>query len=268
MKKVVFITGISSGFGEKMAIELSKDSKYKVYGTIRKQGTNIPNVSNILMDVTDENAIKKGINSVLEKEGRIDVLINNAGYLIGGAAETTPNDQIHKIMNTNFMGVVNTIKACLPSMRAQKSGLIINISSLNGLFSTPYVAYYSASKFAVEGFSESLRMELKPFNIKVVQINPGDFATNCTFNRTHSEGTIYVPEYEDQYKKTIAIIEKDEQSGLKPEILAKKIKKIIENKKPKQRYIIASFDQKMAAVLNRFLPDSLFKSLIENHYKI
>src|SRR5512138_3104258 len=182
MSKVVFITGASSGFGKYTSSYLAHKG-YIVYGTCRKTCEHDPAVNMILMDVTDLHSVKRCIESVLEKEGRIDVLINNAGMHTGGAIEVAPYEDIRLQLETNVIGSINLIKEVLPSMRKQRKGTIMNVSSIGGLMGLPFQGIYSAGKFAIEGISEVLRMELRQFNIKVIVINPGDFHTNNTINR-------------------------------------------------------------------------------------
>lgn len=267
MSKVIFITGISSGFGKYTASFLAENG-HIVYGTCRKPIDHDPRIKSIILDVTDKATVEESIRQVIEKEGRIDVLINNAGMHTGGAIEINPYDDVRKQIDTNLFGAIHTIRAVLPSMRKQKAGTIINISSIGGLMGLPFQGYYSASKFAIEGLSEALRMELKQFNIKVVVINPGDFHTHNTLNRKN----VFVQEnnndYENQFKKSLTIIEKDENGGWDPEILARKMVKIVESKKPRQRYVIASFEQKLAVLLKYILPGSWFAKILEDHYGI
>jgi short-subunit dehydrogenase len=154
-------------------------------------------------------------------------------------------------------------------MRKQGGGTIINFSSIGGLMGLPFQPYYSAAKFAIEGFSEALRMEVRRFNIKIILINPGDFHTNNSANRRNFLAPTDASDpYHEQYLKTLAIIEKDESNGWEPQVLAKKIVKIVHCKNPRQRYIIASFEQKLAVVLKYILPGKLFRMILEDHYKI
>jgi len=182
MKKVILITGISSGFGKETARMLAENG-HKVYGTIRKKAVSDTPVHYLKMDLTDIESIKTAVSDVLKKEGKIDILINNAGMHSGGPIETSPIETISLQMETNFIGMVNVIREVLPAMRQQGGGTIINFSSIGGLMGLPFQAFYSASKFAIEGFSEALRMEVNQFNIKIILINPGDFHTSNTANR-------------------------------------------------------------------------------------
>jgi len=268
MKKIILITGISSGFGKQTA-RLLAERGHKVYGTVRREAGSEQGVNYLKMDLTDYASVKNAISNVLEKEGRIDVLINNAGAHTGGPIETSPMENIRVQMDTNFMGLVNITKELLPVMRKQGGGTIINFSSIGGLMGLPFQGYYSASKFAIEGFSEALRMEVSAYNIKVVLINPGDFHTSNSANRrNYLAPTGNDDPYNKQFEVSLAQIEKDESNGWDPAVLAAKIVKIAESKNPKQRYIIASFEQKLAVVLKYILPGKLFRKILADHYKI
>ena len=268
MAKVVLITGVSSGFGKAISERLSSEG-YTVYGISRGQNEDLEGKIKLLQaDVTDVGSIQEGVSMLLAREGRIDILINNAGMGISGSVEESSREAIHLQMGTNFIGSVNMIQAVLPAMRKQGGGTIVNISSIGGLMGLPYQGFYAASKFAVEGLSESLRMELFPFKIKVVVIQPGDFFTSFTANRKpiQTDGSDGV--YKAQFQKTLSIIEKDEHGGLKPEFLARKLSKILKKKNPCHSYIIATLEQKFAVVLKRILPGSVFSSILSSHYGI
>jgi short-subunit dehydrogenase len=268
MKKIILITGISSGFGKESS-ELLANQGHTVYGTVRRD-CEVSKLVNVLrMDLTDILSIIKTVETVIGKEGRIDVLINNAGMHTGGPIETSPLENIKLQMDTNFLGMVNLTKEILPVMRKQGGGTIINFSSIGGLMGLPFQSFYSASKFAIEGFSEALRMEVKQFNIKVILINPGDFHTSNSANRRNFLAPTGPEDpYNQQFERTLAIIEKDEANGWKPEILARKLVKIVECKNPRQKYIIGSFEQKLAVVLMHIHSGKLFRWILEDHYKI
>jgi NAD(P)-dependent dehydrogenase (short-subunit alcohol dehydrogenase family) len=268
MKKIILITGISSGFGKETA-KLLAENGHIVYGTVRSNAPAESTVKYLTMNLTDSDSIKKTVSEVIEKEGRLDVLINNAGMHTGGPIETSPIENIKLQMDTNLLGTAILTKEVLPHMRKQGGGTIINFSSIGGLMGLPLQGFYSAAKFALEGFSEALRMEVKQFNIKVVLINPGDFHTSNSANRrNYLAPTGNEDPYKEQYEKTLQVIEKDEAKGWAPEVLARKLVKIVECRNPKQRYIIASFEQKLAVVLKYILPSKIFWMLIEDHYKI
>lgn len=268
MKKVILITGVSTGFG-KATSSLLAEKGHTVYGTIRKDAETDPKVNILKMDLTNEDSIKSAVDTVVQKEGRIDVLINNAGMHIGGPAETSPIEHVRLIMDTNFLGMVRVTRAVLPVMRKQQAGTIINFSSIGGLMGLPFQPYYSASKFAIEGFSEALRIELLQFNIKVVVINPGDFHTNNTANRRkYLAPTNENDPYFTNFNNALASMEKDETNGWDPAVLAKKLVKIAECKKPAARYKIGAFEQKLSVSVKRIVSDSTFAGILASYYKI
>jgi len=268
LEKIILITGVSSGFGRATSSLLAK-AGHKVYGTVRTETSPEKNVHVLKMDLKDFSSVSAAVQSVIEKEGRIDVLINNAGMHTGGPVEKTSDENIKLQMDTNFNGMVHLTKIILPVMRQHGGGTIINFSSIGGLMGLPFQAFYSASKFAIEGFSEALRMEAGRFNIKVVVINPGDFCTNNSANRRKFLTPLTDDDpYHRQFEETLSVIEKDESGGWKPEVLAGKILKIVESKNPRHRYIIGSFEQKLAVVIKKILPGSLFRKILEGHYKI
>ena len=268
MKKVILITGISSGFGEQTARLLAQKG-HTVYGTLRKEQAPVELIHYLMMDLTNTSSMQKAVDTVVQAEGRIDVLINNAGMHTGGPVETMPEEYMRLQVETNFMGMAMLTRKVLPVMRNQGGGTIINISSIGGLMGLPFQAFYSAGKFATEGFSEALRMEVRKFNIKVVLVNPGDFNTSNSSNRRK----YLVPAgngdpYQEQFEKTLDVIEKDETNGWQPLVLAKKIAGIVDCENPKHRYIIASFEQKLAVVLKYILPGKWFMKILESHYRI
>lgn len=268
MSKVILITGVSSGFGRSCA-ELLAGNGHVVYGTVRQEAEKENTFRLLKMDLTDHSSISNAVSKVIDEQGRIDIVINNAGMHTGGPAETTPESHLRLQIETSFTGMVTLTREVLPFMRKQGGGIIINISSIGGLMGLPFQAYYSAAKFAVEGFSEALRMELRSFNIKVVVINPGDFRTSNSANRR----SFLAPSaggdpYHEQFLRSLDQIEKDEAEGWKPEVLAKRMVKIVNSKRPRQRYVIASFEQKLAVVLKYILPGKLFSKILEEHYRI
>lgn len=267
MSKVVLVTGGSSGIGKSIG-EYLIDKNYKVYGTSRNPGSYKNSKFPILsLDVSDRTSINKCIELVLKKEGRVDVLINNAGVGITGPIEETPEDEIKKNFETNFFGPINVIKATLPSMRDQNFGLIINITSIAGYMGLPYRGIYSSSKAALEVITETFRMELKDFNIKMTNVAPGDFATNIAASRFHCPIKSNSP-YSPKYDQVLKAIDDDVNNSSDPIDVAKCIHKIIETKNPKIHYKVGAFMQKFSIVLKRILPDKVYEKLLINHYKL
>jgi len=267
--KVILITGASSGIGRACALYLSSFGHH-VYGTSRRAefpGETASFPVMIPMDVTSEESVSKAVRFILEKEGRIDVLINNAGYGLAGAVEDTTYEEALQQFETNFFGAHRVIKHVLPSMRERKSGMIINISSIAGLIGLPFQPFYSASKFALEGLSEALMHEVKPFNIKVVLVEPGDLKTEFTDRRTIAKLGLHSP-YTEQMKITLAVAERDERQGAPPEEVARTIARIISSTNPKPRYRTGPFYEKLAVFLKRLLPERVFLWAIRKYYRI
>ena len=262
----ILITGVTSGLGRAMAERLSGEG-HTVYGTFRRESGEIPGVRYLKADVLDEESVKAAVSAMLENEGRIDVFINNAGMGIGGPLQCLPTELVNRQMEVNFMGLVRFLRYVLPSMSARKQGKIICISSIGGLMGLPFQGAYSASKFAVEGYCESLRIELKPFNISVTTINPGDFATAFTSNRIKLNHDDVVRLYPG-YARSMESIEQDEKGGLDPRRLAGKVSRIIKKPHPATRYIVAAPVQKMSLVLKRVLPPELFERILASYYKL
>ena len=267
MSKVVLITGGSSGIGKSIG-EFLKTKGFIVYGTSRNPekytNSEFPLVA---LDVTKIETIATCINQVLEKEDKIDVLVNNAGAGITGPLEEIPDVEIKRNFETNLFGPINVIKAVLPTMREQQSGLIINITSIAGYMGLPYRGIYSASKGALELVTEAFSMELKTFGVHMTNLAPGDFATNIAAGRYHAPVLEESP-YKKTYGDTLDTMDAHVDSGGNPMEVAEVILKIINTKNPKVNYKVGSFMQKFSIVLKRILPDKVYERLLMNHYKL
>ncbi len=268
-RKVVLITGASSGLGLSTA-NLLTESGYSVYG-ISRNPDKYSNKNNsfkftlIKADVTREEDVQSVIRQITAKEESLDVVINNAGMGIAGAVENTTLAAAHQLMGTNFFGVLSICKTVLPIFKNQQRGLIINVSSLGGLAGLPFQSIYSASKYAIEGFSEALYQECHQQNIKVVLIEPGDFRTGFTANRAYSESELAT---NTAFNSAMEVIRNDEQNGEDPQIFARKIAMIIKLKNPAFRYMVGHFDQKLSLKFRKIIPDKIFLSLLRKHYKV
>ena len=263
---VILITGITSGFGRAMAQQLCADG-HKVYGTYRRDSQQIPGVTYLKADVQDEASLRSAVNSVIEKEGRIDTVVSNAGMGVGGPLEFTSTEDAQRQMDVNFMGMVRLLNQVVPIMRKQHHGHIICISSIGGLMGLPYQGMYSASKFAIEGYCEALRLEVRQFGIHVTVINPGDFFTGFTAARSKNlppEAAIAYPGYSESMKG----IESDERSGLQPDYLARRISRIVRKRRPANRYIIATFVQRLSVTLKTILPAKWYDRILASYYNL
>ena len=263
---IVFITGVSSGFGLETARLLAQEG-HTVYGTVRREVEPIPHVHYLHVDVRDRDAVMNAVAQVIEKEGRIDVLVNNAGMGIGGPLEFATEEEIRLQMDTNFMGLVHCVDAVLPHMRRQGGGKIIALSSIGGLMGLPFQGFYSASKFAIEGYCEALRLETQQQGVKVVVLRPGDFSTGFTGSRKKVADEAALQAY-PLYREAIEKVEHDENGGLKPVILAQKISRIINMQHPRNGYVVASFEQKLSVWIKRILPAKWFDRILGSYYKL
>ena len=260
--RVVLITGASSGFGRASAEHLSRRG-YRVYGTSRNEKAAEGSVRTIdgnssfrmiPMDVRQSESVQKGIEYILSREDHLEAVINNAGYALAGSVEDCSLEEVKNQIETNFFGTWRVCQAVLPQLRKQGYGTIINISSLAGLIALPFQAAYCASKFAVEALTEALRMEVKPFGIKVCLIEPGDFKTNVTQNRVKAVQSGKNSSYAENFKKALRVTEHGELNGPGPDRLAILIERIINNPNPRLRYTTGLMSQRMWAIIKRLTP--------------
>ncbi|MEN7548228.1 SDR family oxidoreductase [Rapidithrix thailandica] len=263
--KVVFITGASSGIGRSIAMYLHQKG-LKVYGTTRKTPQPGQEVFPLVqMDVNNEASVHTAIQKVIEKEGRLDVLINNAGLGIAGALEDTPIEKVEQVFDTNVYGILRTCQTVLPYMRQQHSGLIINISSIAAQMGLPFRGIYSASKAAVEALTETLSMEVKPFGIQICSIQPGDFNTNINQNRVVAESPENSP-YKTQFEKIHQQIHKEVQHAGDPQQVAKQAYQIIQSRQPQLTYMVGKPLQKLSTQVKKLVSGRLFEKILLKHY--
>src|ERR1700753_243700 len=240
MGKVILVTGASSGIGLACANALQAKG-HTVYGSSRDiKRLKSVYFNTIKLDVTDDASVNAAVDKIIKAEGKIDVLINNAGNGITGPLYAMPVEAAKKQFEVNFFGVVRVSSAVLPGMIEKKQGLVINISSLAGLFGLPYQGLYSASKFAIEGYSESLRMELQNTGVKVTVLNPGDFKTDFTGNREKLPFTLNNDKLKAEFEAAVAAMEKDESIGASPDKLAQKIVSIVGKSSPAHSYLVGA----------------------------
>jgi len=264
-QQVIIITGASSGFGKATA-EMLAAKGHTVYGLCRREMQD-SNIKYRQCDVRNREQTAAVVAQIAAEQGRVDVLVNNAGMGIGGALELATAEEIDLQMGTNFMGCVNMCQAVLPHMRKAGNGKIINLSSIGGLMGLPYQGFYSASKFAIEGFTEALAAEVTRFGIRVCMVEPGDFATGFTGSRRNSQATLDDPDYGPVFKRSLDIIEKEENGGLPPEKLARRIVKLVEMKRPPLRNVVANLEQWLSTVIKHILSGNQMVGVLRDYYK-
>ena len=274
--RVILITGASSGLGKACAHYFGEKG-YRVYGTSRQAsfetiepGEEVPSPSfkMIPMDVCDQGSVDQCIQFILQHEESLDVVINNAGFGIAGAIEDCSIEEIKQQFETNFFGTIRVSQSALPQLRKQGYGYIITIGSIVGLMSIPFQGVYSASKFALEGLMESLRIEVKEFGIQAVIVEAGDFNTPFTDNRITAKNALKNTVYSENYKNARAVMESGERNGPAPDKLVLLIERIINNPRPKVRYPVGIFEQTFAVFLKRIIPASWFEKLIMKSFNV
>ena len=277
-EQIALITGASSGFGLLTSLELAK-AKFKVIASMRDLGRRGPldqaasaqklaaQIDVRQLDVTHFDAISSFIESIVRDYGHIDVLINNAGFAVAGFAEDVTLDELRLQFETNFFGAVAMTKAVLPIMRRQQAGHIIQISSIAGVHGSFSVSSYSASKHALEGWSESLRMEVDPLGIKIALIEPGSFQTDI-WTRGVVMGKEAVQDTSPNFQRSLRM--RDRVSAIPkadPIEVARVIVKVAQNPNPKLRYLVGR-DAKTQLVLKRLLPWKWYEKVIKNFLKV
>lgn len=268
MKKVVLVTGGSSGIGRAISNYLSSKN-IKVYGTSRSvsHGTAIDDFELVRMDVTKEDSIREALDYIIEREGQLDVLINNAGLGMAGPLENTTTEEAREIYETNVFGLLSVCRICIPTLRKSPKGQIINITSIGGFVSLPFRGIYCSSKFAVEAITEAMSMEIMHTGVRASIVEPGDFKSNINENRrvvTNVDKSVY----NGMFDQTLNQIMEEVEGARDPILIGKKIHKIILSNNPKLRYKVATPTQRMSVFLKRVLPARLFESLIMKHYKL
>lgn len=261
MEKICVITGGTSGIGKCTAEAMAKKG-YTVYELSRREAGN-PGMYHIPTDVTDPEACQRAIDAVYSQAGRIDVMINNAGFGISGAIEFTPIEQAKRQLDVNFFGMVNMNRAVLPIMRQQGGGRIVNMSSVAAPIAIPFQAYYSASKAAVRTYSLALASEVRPFGIEVCVIMPGDIATGFTAARRKScDGD---DAYHGRIARSVAVMEHDEQTGMSAEYAGQFVARRATQKRAK---LICTMGHKYAlfVFLMRILPTGLATRIVGKIY--
>jgi NAD(P)-dependent dehydrogenase (short-subunit alcohol dehydrogenase family) len=261
--KTVVVTGASAGIGAATARRLAAMG-HTVYAAARRADRldGLTGVRPLVMDVTDDESMVRGVRQVIEGSGRIDVLVNNAGYGSYGALEDVPLDEGRRQFDVNIFGAVRMIQLVLPHMRAQRSGTIVNISSMGGRIYTPLGGWYHGTKHAIEGISDCLRIESKPFGIDVVVVEPGSTATEWgdiageALLATSGKGA-----YADQAHSMARTLTQPSPRSSSPEVIANAVARAISANRPKTRYVVG-YGARPLLLARRLLSDRMFDRLI------
>jgi NAD(P)-dependent dehydrogenase (short-subunit alcohol dehydrogenase family) len=253
--KVALITGVSSGIGRATA-QLFAERGAFVFGTVRDVARthSFTGAELIRLDVTDSGSVSIAVETALQKNGKIDILINNAGYSIAGALEETSIEEAHLLFETNFFGALRVTQAVLPSMRSHGYGRIVNISSMFGVLPGPYRGIYVASKHALEGYTKSLDHEVRMFGIRAVLVEPVYTKTKIAENEKSVQAEI--PAYADQKQRVTKIMEKEIANGDDPNTVAEVVYGAVTSKSPRLQYPVG--EGVILTRLHRFLPERTF----------
>lgn len=277
MTRIVLVTGASSGIGKACADRLSR-AGWIVYGASRR-GTSSDGWQPLVMDVDDDAATAAGIAKILEHHNRLDAVVANAGWGLAGPVEGTPITDAKAQLETNFWGVVRVVQAALPVMRRQCGGRLVFVGSIGGVIGLPFQAFYSASKFALEGFTEALAHEAAPFGISVSILEPGNVKTDFTASRrdaavsaSRTEGETApganaessAPDeagnaYTAAFNKALGVMQRDEESGVRPDLVAAAIQQILDRRHPPRRMSVGKPTERVGTIAKRLMPYRLFE---------
>jgi short-subunit dehydrogenase len=258
---VALVTGASSGIGLVTAKALVK-AGYRVFGTSRKPMANLPGITMLVCDVTDETSVRNLVDEVVKQADRIDLVVNNAGVGLLGGAEESSIAQARRLYDVNVFGVARVVNAVLPIMRKQQSGRIVNMSSVLGLIPSPFNAFYASTKHAIEGYSESLDHEVRAFGIRVVLVQPGVTRTSFEENLTRADQPLAV--YASERVRSENLMRMWVEKGDDPQVVADAVVKAATAKKPKLRYSAGKQSSQVRA-LRRYLPERIVDRILRKH---
>jgi NAD(P)-dependent dehydrogenase (short-subunit alcohol dehydrogenase family) len=264
-KKVVLVTGVSSGIGEMTARALVREG-YRVFGTVRSAAAAVPEgVERLALDVRDEASIEAAIGGILARAGRIDGLVNNAGGTIMGALEETEVAQAQALFDVNFFGAVRVTNAVLPAMRKQRAGRIVFVSSVVGFLPAPFMGFYAASKHALEAYAESLDHECRSLGVRTVLVEPGFMRTKIDANAVQAARPI--ADYAPTRERVAAAVQRMLAAGDDPSLVAEAIARALGASQPNLRYPVGK-GARMLAALRSFLPAQMFERSFRKQFQV
>lgn len=256
--KVALVTGASAGIGRACADRLAGGG-WSVTGASRR-GTASPSWQGLVMNVDDDAAVRAGVAELEQRHGRIDALVAAAGWGVAGAAEHTTVDEAKAQFDTNFWGCVRVVQAVLPIMRRQASGRIVLLSSIGGVIGIPFQAFYSASKFALEGFAEAAAYEVASFGVHITLVQPGNIRTDFTASRQMAGASADDPIYETALAKAVGNMERDEINGASPQLVADIVYRVLRARRPPRRVSVGKSSERVGLLAKRLLPYRAFEA--------
>ncbi len=255
--RVVLVTGASAGIGRATADRLAR-SGWTVVGSSRR-GSGGAGWDGAVMDVDDDTSVADGVDHVVQRHGRLDAVVACAGWGLAGPVESTPVADARAQLETNFFGAVRTVAAALPHLRQAPSGRIVLMSSIGGVLGIPFQAFYSASKFALEGYGEALAYEVAPFGVEVTLVEPGNVRTEFTAARRTLPAGDGDP-YAAAAATAITTMERDEEGGVDPDRVAATVARVLEARRPPRRCSVGKLDERIGVVGKRLLPFRLYQA--------
>jgi NAD(P)-dependent dehydrogenase (short-subunit alcohol dehydrogenase family) len=257
--RVILVTGASAGIGRAVADRLAGHG-WTVVGASRR-GAGGPGWTPVVMDVDDDRSVGDTVAAVLDRHGHIDAVVAGAGWGLSGAAEVTPLPEARAQLETNLWGAVRLVQATLPGMRERGRGHVVLISSLGGIVGLPFQAFYSASKFALEGYAEALAPEVAPFGIRVTLVEPGNVRTEFTARRRHHGGDVASDPYAARARRAVDVMARDERDGLTPDVVAAAVERVLAAERPPLRVPVGKLPERAAVLARRLLPQRWFARL-------
>jgi NAD(P)-dependent dehydrogenase (short-subunit alcohol dehydrogenase family) len=263
---VVLVTGSSSGIGRACCDRLAGGGR-RVYGASRTPG-DAARWTYVAMDVTDDASVARAVDEVVRREGRIDALVHCAGISIAGSFEDTTVEEANRQFDTNFFGAVRVVRAVLPIMRRQGAGKLIVVGSIGGLMGLPYIGYYSASKFALDGLVQALRMEIRPFGIEATVVHPGDFNTAISANQILCANANSDSAYFAACQRTIDIYDANVRQARSADVVARRIERLVSRRRLPVRSVLGTPSEVLGVWLKSVLPSRSFEYLFRKSYKL
>jgi len=263
---VVLVTGSSSGIGRACCDRLAAGGR-RVYGASRTPGA-AAQWTYVAMDVTDDASVARAVDEVVRREGRIDALVHCAGISIAGSFEDTTVEEANRQFDTNFFGAVRVVRAVLPVMRRQGAGKLIVVGSIGGLMGLPYIGYYSASKFALDGLVQALRMEIRPFGIEATVVHPGDFNTAISANQILCANANSDSAYFAACQRTIGIYDTNVRQARSADVVARRIERLVSRRRLPVRSVLGTPTEVLGVWLKSVLPSRSFEYLFRKSYKL
>lgn len=266
---VALVTGSSSGIGKAVADRLAQNG-WRVFGGSRRGFSRTIDAraawTPLFLDVTSDASVASATQSVLDREHRIDALVHCAGISVAGAIEDVTLDEAAQQLNTNYLGAVRMVQAVLPAMRKAGRGRIVIIGSIGGLIGLPFIGHYSASKFALEGMVQALRIELAPFGIQASIVHPGDIQTDISTNQIEGKQTGDTSAYRDRFKATIEAYDKSVAKARTPDVIADAVARMLRRRRQPPRVIAGTPNERSGVVLKALLPPRVFETILRKTY--